>query len=77
MLNVEPKKIFTMIYNQEQRQLIIWEQKETRAIIRSFSLLINLGLRLWSRNLSRKYFGVNTANTEQAPVLLVNEQMIR
>jgi len=48
-----------MIYNQKQRQLIIWDQRGTREKFVSYFLLFNLGLRLMVRDAFRRlnYFG--------------------
>ena len=43
-----------MIYNQKQRQLIIWDQRGTREKFVSYFLLFNLGLRLMVRDAFRK-----------------------
>lgn len=77
MLNVEPINFFTMIYNQKQRQLIIWEQRETKAIIKSFVLLFNLGFRLWIRTIDKKYFSTPATHLGEAQPMLINEQIVR
>ncbi|MFB6341522.1 hypothetical protein ACE1ET_07355 [Saccharicrinis sp. FJH62] len=43
-----------MIYNQKQRQLIIWDQRGTREKFVSYFLLFNLGLRLMVRDAFRR-----------------------
>lgn len=44
-----------MIYNQKQRQLIIWEQRQPRDVYASGFLLFNLGLRILGRNITRRF----------------------
>lgn len=44
-----------MIYNQKQRQLIIWDQKRSGKKFLSLFLLLNLGIRIVLRDLTHKY----------------------
>lgn len=44
-----------MIYNQKQRQLIIWDQKRSGRKFLSLILLMDLGIRIIFRDFSRKY----------------------
>lgn len=44
-----------MIYNQKQRQLIIWDQKRSGRKLVSLILLLDLGLRIVLRDFSKKY----------------------
>ena len=39
-----------MIYNQKQRQLMIWDQRGVRNSMKSLFLLLNLGVRIALRN---------------------------
>lgn len=52
-----------MIYNQKQRQLIIWDQRGTREKFVSYFLLFNLGMRLIVRDAVRnfKVFSTNAS----------------
>lgn len=66
-----------MIYNQKERQLIIWEQRETKSMIKSFVLLFNLGFRLWIRTIDKKYFSSHATDLRHAQPMLINEQIAR
>lgn len=44
-----------MIYNQKQRQLIIWDQKKSGRKFLSLVLLMDLGIRIVFRDTIQKY----------------------
>lgn len=43
-----------MLYNQQQRQMMIWEQRNTRRAISGSLLLVHLGLKIIGRNLGKR-----------------------
>lgn len=65
-----------MIYNQKQRQLIIWEQGNAMNIVRSFTLMIDLGLRLLVRNSLKHSPRTSELRLKEQQVFVMDRQMI-
>lgn len=65
-----------MLYNQEQRQLIIWEQKDAVKTFWSMMLLLNLGSKLIRRDIHQRVSKALNINLSAETVLKNDESYL-
>lgn len=65
-----------MIYNQKQRQLIIWDQRGTREKFTSYFLLFNLGIRLVVRDMYKRFRFATSTGSASEDVLYHKEPIV-